>query len=216
LVANQTIEPVQIAGFQQFFDDITATDARRYGLGMDYQAADSLSVGAQATTHNLALPQSTSRATRSLEHHHLVYVYWVPLSQISVSAEYRYDDYERDPYPVDVGSPFKLRTHSVPLTLAYFHPSGLLARVRGTHFNQKLEQILASSAPPETQSDVFNLMDIGIGYRLPKRYGLIMFTVTNVFDTQFNFQDTNFITANDQVPEIKPERQYIVKATLRF
>ena len=36
LVADQTIEPTQVAGFNQFFDDPTRTDARRYGLGLDH------------------------------------------------------------------------------------------------------------------------------------------------------------------------------------
>ena len=35
LISNQTIEPTQVAGFNQFFDDVNGTDAWRYGVGID-------------------------------------------------------------------------------------------------------------------------------------------------------------------------------------
>ena len=33
LVTNQTLEPTQVAGFNQFFDDIDGASAWRYGVG---------------------------------------------------------------------------------------------------------------------------------------------------------------------------------------
>ncbi len=35
LANNQTLEPTQIAGFNQFFDDVNATKSTRYGFGLD-------------------------------------------------------------------------------------------------------------------------------------------------------------------------------------
>ena len=36
LVNNRTLEPTQVAGFNQFFDDINGTEAWRYGAGIDW------------------------------------------------------------------------------------------------------------------------------------------------------------------------------------
>ncbi len=36
LVANRTLEPTQVAGFNQFFDDINATKSSRWGIGADW------------------------------------------------------------------------------------------------------------------------------------------------------------------------------------
>ncbi len=217
LVSNQTIEPAQIAGFTQFFDEVTATDSKRYGLGIDYQATSRLSIGAEATRYDNTHPRGTPvRNEKHREYHHLAYLYWLPLSQLSLSAEYRFDDYERDPLPVDVERPFKLRTHSVPLTLAYFHACGLFAKIRGTYYNQKAERYLPIIVLPIEERDNFTLLDLGIGYRLPKRYGIVSLSVTNALDTSFNYHDSNFLTPNEQDTEIKPVRQYILKATLQF
>jgi tetratricopeptide (TPR) repeat protein len=41
LTSNQTVEPTQVAGFNQFFDDINGTDAWRYGLAIDYKFSPS-------------------------------------------------------------------------------------------------------------------------------------------------------------------------------
>jgi hypothetical protein len=53
--------------------------------------------------------------------------------------------------------------------------------------------------------------DAAIGYRLPKRYGMLTLEVKNLFDTDFNFQDTD--AAN---PSIYPERLALVRCVLNF
>jgi hypothetical protein len=37
LIANQTLEPTQSAGFNQFFDDPNGTESVRYGVGVDHR-----------------------------------------------------------------------------------------------------------------------------------------------------------------------------------
>jgi len=56
LVADQTIEPTQVAGFNQFFDDPTRTDARRYGLGLDHKFSSNLLAGAELSMRDLRIP----------------------------------------------------------------------------------------------------------------------------------------------------------------
>lgn len=62
LVADATIQPTQIAGFNQFFDDINATKAWFYGAGLDARIATDLSAGAEASRRNLSQPTDGTRA----------------------------------------------------------------------------------------------------------------------------------------------------------
>ncbi len=221
LVTNQTIEPTQVAGFVQFFDDFLATDAKRYGLGLDYHLSKNAYCGAEITYHDLTRPiesigAGTVRDEEYTEKHHRAYLYWLPLPEIAVSFEYLLDDYERDPIPADSARPFELRTHSLPLTLAYYHSSGLFLKARSTYFNQRVDTLASATSDVETQRDSFSLIDTTIGYRLPRRYGIITFSVSNLLDSEFNFQDTNFLSPSDEYPTIRPERQYFLKATFRY
>ncbi|HEY0676091.1 MAG TPA: hypothetical protein VGD25_07755, partial [Immundisolibacter sp.] len=49
LIGKGTIEPVQVAGFVQFFDDAIGARSDRYALGLDRRLTDSLDVGLEAT-----------------------------------------------------------------------------------------------------------------------------------------------------------------------
>lgn len=59
--------------------------------------------------------------------------------------------------------------------------------------------------------DRFWVVDAAIGYRLPKRWGLITLEARNLFDARFKFQDRD--PAN---PLIYPERLIFARITLAF
>ena len=55
----------------------------------------------------------------------------------------------------------------------------------------------------------FWVVDAGLSYRLPKRYGLITFGVTNLLDKKFRFQE-----ADVNNPRIQPDRVIFGRVTL--
>ena len=65
--------------------------------------------------------------------------------------------------------------------------------------------------PTEEKSDDFWLVDASIGYRLPKRRGIVSIGVANLFDEQFNFVDTDPFN-----PRVYPERLVFGRFTLAF
>ncbi len=220
LVTNQTIEPTQVAGFTQFFDDPSATDAKRYGVGLDYEITHQLSFGAELTYNDMTRPLfDTSGVVIDEdyeEYHHRSFLYWTLHPRVAVSTEYLFDSYQLENDQMVIERPIKLKTHTLPVTLSYFHPNGLYAKARGTFIDQQLERRLDSALIAETLNDDFTLLDLSMGYRLPNRYGLINLSITNVFDTHFNYQDLNFLTPNEQDPGIKPERQIFLSASFSF
>ena len=56
LVTDQTLEPTQVAGFNQFFDDFPATDAWVYGVGLDHKFPKDVYFGAQFSYRDLEVP----------------------------------------------------------------------------------------------------------------------------------------------------------------
>ena len=52
-VTNQTLEPTQLAGFNQFFDDLDGTDSTRYGFGLDQRFSPDLYGGFELSWRDL-------------------------------------------------------------------------------------------------------------------------------------------------------------------
>jgi hypothetical protein len=55
----------------------------------------------------------------------------------------------------------------------------------------------------------FWLVDLGVNFRLPKRYGFISVGAANVFDEQFDYFEVDFDN-----PTIQPTRTFYAKFTL--
>jgi len=107
--------------------------------------------------------------------------------------------------------PKKMNTYRVPLGVNFFHPSGFSASLKATYYNQEGEFIGFRDEFFRSGRDDFWLLDAGINYRLPKRYGMITVGVTNLFDKQFKFFDIDYNN-----PTIQPDRFIFAKVTLAF
>ena len=143
LISSQTIEPTQVAGFTQLFDDPEGTDAWRYGVGADQRLSGDLRVGAEVSRRDLNVPTlllgppaSVSRDDES-EVLGRAYIYWMPTPWLALGAEYLYERLKRDPEALNHVQMAETRIHRLPLSLSFFHPSGLTARVRGTFVDQR-------------------------------------------------------------------------------
>src|SRR6478672_10330017 len=55
LVTDQTLEPTQVAGFEQFFDQVDGSSYWRYGVGIDQKLRDLL-VGAEYSQRKIEVP----------------------------------------------------------------------------------------------------------------------------------------------------------------
>jgi len=81
LIVEQSLEPTQVAGFTQFFDDTNGTDATRYGLGLDARPTRSLLLGMEASRRDLSVPQFIGdRVDLQNRDEDLLrgYAYWAP------------------------------------------------------------------------------------------------------------------------------------------
>jgi Tfp pilus assembly protein PilF len=196
LITNRTIEPTQVAGFNQYFDDANGTASKRYGFGSDWQITPTLFAGAEATWRKLDVPFFADFGdvdfTDWKEQTHRAYLYALPHPRVPVSVEFVYDRFEADAgsaFTDFTNVPRDVETYSVPVTVRYFDPLGFFAGIRGTYVHQKVARDNPGFA--EGKSDFFNV-DAVAGYRLPHQRGSLTLEVQNLLDNDFKYQDDGF------------------------
>ena len=101
----------------------------------------------------------------------------------------------------------------IPLAVSFFHPAGFIAKFKGTYIDQKgsFQSQVYEPGVFLSGKDQFWLVDASVGYRLPKRYGLITLEAHNIFNQSFMYYDTDPVN-----PLIQPERYVFLKFTLSF
>ncbi len=225
LANNRTIEPTQVAGFNQFFDDTQATKFWRYGAGFDWRLRQNLYWGGEVTWRYLDEPvldtvngERVANLEDRKEQFHNVYLYWTPLPRWSVKAAFSYDRYESETGIVTEfdNLPEKVRTISVPIAVNYFNPSGLFAGIGGTFVDQEVKR---SEFATQGQGDnSFFLVDFAVGYRFPKRLGIASLGIKNLFDKDFKYQDDSYREFRDEpsTGPYFPERTILGRITLNF
>jgi tetratricopeptide (TPR) repeat protein len=214
LVSNQTIEPTQVAGFNQFFDDIEGTDAWRYGAALDQKLSRTLFGGVEVSRRDLRVPivftdltaGTTSVETRSWRENIVrPYLFWTPHDRVALSAEYIYERFDRG---TDAGFGLKVTTQKVPLSARVFHPSGFSLGVRGTFVDQSGD-FQRNGTCCQSGSSKFWVFDAGISYRLPDRRGFVFVGATNLFNRNFLYQETDFNN-----PAFVPGRAAVARISL--
>jgi tetratricopeptide (TPR) repeat protein len=225
LIDNQTLEPTEVAGFNQLYDDTNGTAAWTYAVGLDHRLMDNLFIGGEATWRELSKPilffeAQAKQLENADEQTHRAYVHWLPIPQVALSAEFVYDKFtaEEGINTVSFGDPDKLVTYSVPFGVRYFHPSGVFAGVGAAYVWQDVNRQEPNGAGLPSGSDDFFVVDAAVGYRLPKRIGIVSLSVSNLFDNKFKYQDDSFREFQDQ-PSIGPyipDRQILARVTLNW
>ncbi len=220
LSANRTLEPTQVAGFNQIFDDANGTKATRYGAGLDWRAARNVFTGLEATWRDIEHPNivsSTIQFEDWNEQLHRLYAYWVPTARWSLGVEGAYDMFESN--SLDISRPRNVTTFTAPVRLQYFHPSGWFASLVTTYVDQTVENNNLAPPPATIQLDSkFTVTDFALGYRLPKRAGIASITVQNLFDRSFDYQDNSYRAFQDVsiTTPYQPERVVMGRVTLSF
>jgi Flp pilus assembly protein TadD len=234
LISDQTLEPTQVAGFNQFYDDVASTQSKRYGLALDQKFSQRLFGGVQVAKRDLTVPLTYTDATvipsaTSLEHADWkedsarAYLFMTPSDRLALSMEYQYQ--RLDQTFAAANSPFQggvvvavneTKAHKIPLGIRFYPNSAWTFALKATYVKEYYDSgsICPVGAPvcsvTEQDSD-FWLADATVTYRLPQRRGLVAFGATNLFDKEFAYQQID--TANT---EFQPARMFFGRVTLYF
>jgi Tfp pilus assembly protein PilF len=228
----ESLEPTQVAGFNQVFDDFTSKaiiDSKRYGLAIDHAISQKLFTGvsinhAERTSSSPFFDEVTNNViTTNFDTDRdfaEAYMYYIPNEKINLKIELDYEDYSepRDAIPTNILS---LKTYRAPVGIKYRYLNNLIFELTGTYYNQKGRFLLADQSELAGEDD-FWLFDGNITYILPKRYGKLTLGAKNIFDTTYNYEDrlnnTAFLSVKQSTNlyELTDERLIYGKFTLTF
>ncbi|MDX8126584.1 FecR domain-containing protein [Methylomonas sp. OY6] len=228
LTNNQTIEPTQVAGFNQFYDANNGASAWQYSSGIDFKLTKEVFAGGEVSwreSHqeliDLTAPEYRAAFSRN-ELSHLAYAYWAPNDWITFKSEYRFDKSKRSLFnsSADSTNPVGVSTHQIPLSINLFHKIGLFSKLSATFVDQRVAEIAPSTTPISGVSIIgssqnFWLFDTAIGYRFPKRLGTITFEAKNIFNRHFAYQSA-FDASGPQLSPYIPERQLFIRLSFVY
>jgi tetratricopeptide (TPR) repeat protein len=239
LIAQQTLEPTQIAGFNQFFDDLNGSKSSRVGMGVDARLLKNLYIGAEVSERVVHVPVFERRLFTSEESEIVEfekqkeqvlrsYLYYTPLNFLALRGEFQFEKFVRNDYGNEIKlggtDPVQIETLSLPLSVEYFHSSGFFTRFGSTFVRQDIvrkrdKEISGWKRNPGITNsgvDSFFLLDWNAGFRLPKRRGILSFEVRNLLNKKFFFRSLNFYQSEATAPRFLPNRTAFLRATFNF
>lgn len=204
LWVSQTLEPTQIAGFNQLFDDFNESSYKFYGAAIDF-SWNGLFAGVEINHRRIF---SFEQGTENLKRYTDAFKAYISyaIDNISFNTEYRYEK-------SNIFNNTIIFTHKIPVQLKYFNQNGLF-------FNINPTLILQDNLNNNSNSKFF-VVDIGAGYRLPKRMGILSIELKNVFNDKFIYTNTSNITGLQSDVfynnlEFYPQRTVFGRVTLNF
>jgi Flp pilus assembly protein TadD len=203
---ERSIEPTQVAGFNQLIDDIEGSEIKQFGAGFDVKPNNRLRIGAEFSRRDLQAPLNFGAMYDGRdEQYTTAYLYWTATDRLSLHLSYEKEDYESTKV-----QPQSIVTKRTPIGFNYHWPIGIYLQAVGTYVDQKIAQFKAIE-----QEDFWNI-DAVLGYRFPKGFGKIEIVSKNILDEEYRYYDLSFHSPDIQLPQFQPERQILVRFALDF
>jgi tetratricopeptide (TPR) repeat protein len=214
-IASQTLEPTQVASFNQFFTgleqfygDQEGTVSRRVGAAIDQSLSETVFAGIEGAVRHLEVPlvyRDSDQSWREKSARTYLYKSFAgpdaagPASgwnaTFSISGEY--ENLSRAQYYTGPEGILDLDTYRVPVGLFLFAPRGLALRLVTSYVRQDGERSIDIGLPVVSIDEDAWLTDIFLEYRLPKRFGVISVGARNIFDNELSLVDTNPLSPRD-------------------
>lgn len=195
------IEPTQVAGLRQVFDDAVGTEAEVASAGVDWKSPKSTYTGFSLFTRQLKSPFALAGDTITVgldqsignrvdsqsveayadEQGASAYVNQILSSEWVGSLNYDWTETEND------FDQFELDTQRARLGLNYYSPTGWFVFSSGTFRHQERDGF---DAPDVSKDEDFFILSAGLGWQLPHRHGSVQLAVRNILDESFSYQPT--------------------------
>jgi outer membrane receptor protein involved in Fe transport len=196
-----SLEPTQVGGFSQRYNDLPGTENRTLGIGVDWRGTRGTYLGASFVHRDLIESSAeyarefivdfdleqvsdrvfqTDRFDTHLDQRFVRgYLYQILTERLVGAIDYQFSQQEIfDPQTAE-----DLSDHDLAATLRYFAPNGVFLYLRGRYRDQEV-----SSPFEEAVNDDVPLVDLGAGYRLPRRRGIFTVELQNLFDEEITLR----------------------------
>lgn len=224
LVGQQTLEPTQVAGFNQFFSDPEGSRAWRYGAGLDQQFGDRVFLGVEYSERELAIPlldftipPFTNVLLQDTDEELLrAYAYTTLGESLAIRAEFRREKFQQ---VAEVAPPFGF---AVPGTFGVLRTNEFAVGANwssaiGLTLDAEFRQLDQDGELPDVngiladRGDEVSLLNIKLRYRFPRRLGALSLELLNALDDKGAFQQTDL-----RRPRFLPEATIYGRLSLFF
>lgn len=228
----QTLEPTQVSGFNQFYEDVGGTRSWNYGAGLDQQIASIVFFGVSGLRRSSDVPepyclnpdefsgcslqQSTLVVDRQSDEDLLsAYFNLLMGKRVAGSIDWNFD--RRDFTTTDIVRSLATQFEDYNKTQRYrpqvrvFLPIGFYTSVAASHYDQEVHvfgDILSTNR--RIIRSKFWTLDAAVGWRLPRRLGSISLEGTNLTDREFAFYEQSL------QEQLVPARRIALRADFAF
>jgi tetratricopeptide (TPR) repeat protein len=204
LVGGQTIEPTQIAGFNQLFDDPSLAVTKRWGAGFDFRLTNRLFAGVEWSERRL-----TELTIEGYEQTVRSYLNWTISDRFAFSTGVQWDRLNDPAAPLQ--QYIDLNIIRAPAEIRYYGPAGFFALLGGAFVHESGHFYELPFLTPFEDDESFAIVNAGVGWRFPGRAAVASLQITNLFNRHFRFQDVDV-----RNPAFFPHRMILGRVTLSF
>jgi tetratricopeptide (TPR) repeat protein len=212
---DQGLEPTQVSGFSQLYDDPNGTDSRVLALGVEQRIGPATAVGALAQRRDLYVPLTnvdlSVQIFKWVEKSATAYFYTAVSKSLAIAAEYRYEFFKRPEGFTGTDQFKQVETQEIPIRVTLFPNERLSISVSSTQVWQRGDFFSVEQNSFVHGDSQFNVFDAALTYRFPRRLGTISLQGRNLFDKRFAFQETDPAT-----PRFALERMVLLHANIIF
>jgi hypothetical protein len=224
---SQTIEPTQVAGFNQFFSgfdqfygDLDGTASQRACFAIDQKLTSTAYVGAELTARKLRVPfQDTDYDWREKTARLYAYKAYGPFSrssalskwQLATTIEYRMERLDRPQEFDGQEGIINLKTDQIPVSFRAFDDRGLTIGTQISYVRQSGLFSIGDGYDVFPKRERAVVTDVFVDFRIPRRQGTIGIGAKNLFDRSIGLYETD-----PAFPTIPARRFVYAKFNLYF
>ncbi len=208
----QTLEPTQVSGFNQFYDDRNGTKIIQHGIGFEHNQDNKVIVGLESIYRDLESPLISGGSLLFddlTELNHQLYLNWIINRTFSINASVFYEKFE-NVNTNDLLTLNKITTTEYPISFNIHSSPGINFKFVTTYVDQDL-----TDAANNEFHDSFWVADSILEYRFPRRFGRLSIGVNNLFDEQFNFYNINYQGETNN-PKYIPARSILAQLIINL
>ena len=211
---EQTLEPTQLGGFNQFADEASGIESNQYALGFDVDAGSGNWFGGEFAFQKSDIPFAAQNTVLQKAEQTRGQLFWNWSSNPwAVSLAYHYERTEYMKIEDSIGNiPSPLTTKRMPFNVRWLSNTGVTLSATTTYFEQnaKFDQRL-------TKADThFTLLDTALSYSFWQRKAEISLHCNNVFNKSFNYQNTSLFDSSPRLAMYIPERTVLLGLKLAY
>ncbi len=210
--ANQTLQPSQVLGFNQVFDDPNGTLSRRLGVALHHAFSTKTFAGAEVSARKSKVPNFPGEPYSDWnERFAKAYVYRVLNTRTTLTTELQYERLQRPEDNPGNEAFTDIRSVIVPLALRFNGPTTWSAVLEAIYVNQRVRYVDPANDVVDGKSGLV-VANVSLAYQFASRNASVSVEAKNLFDRRFRYQEIDAFSA----PRISPRRTLLARMSASF